>query len=765
MTDFPYLLERRAGLPFVVLEALGSDFSSDEKSVTDSIALLDAAAENILLQLGKILESSGPSPLRTKVYNARKAFFQKRKLTELTEFPALALDYQRYTDCVSGYETAIANYHHAWQHAVVEGYRKIQDAAQLPQLQRALLFSSLDLLNQIPEFVKTEPTTFTKKERHIAASLLKYITRMATNTAPLSRLATIGLTRTDQRKNPSYPEEIFGVATDQETVKITPNVTLLDGMYGILLQQPVFYRSLKMVLNPMVSGLETEHYSWWHFDGEKEAVQETAAKGAVQFIAEYFLENQRIVPFSALVKTLAEATSSPLEKAEDYILELNATGFLSWKMPEYGLSPSWCGSLYQYLGFLENGSHEPVITNTAFLLNWLRTAARTLPHQPLDEAQTTLRDTADQVRTYFEQYAGFVPPVPVEQIFYEDVSHSTGDIPDEAQMQEWTALLKNVWKQAKAQPYSGLKARMAACLETGESDPGHLHKNLADQPVPALSHPVPVSRTGFPIGFLFQKTVDNRLILNGIYGGGGKMTGRWMHLFPESVKTATQQFLGQFPDLYHLGWYQRFNANFHPKLAGQHLALPEGESPEKGLLTGNLRYHLDTNGALELIDCQNNTQVWICDPGLEEAQSRPVFIQTLLAAGLPRVGISFLQEYQWQNLHPHLDFCPEKVIEDVIVQRALWRFDPAFWEPFLGLSGFAFFSKVRETFKKGGIPDGLMVTDGSSQPQFVLMNSPLHVGLLEKVIKAVEKNLYFEQFYGAEGTTVREFGIETIAFL
>jgi hypothetical protein len=773
---FPYSIIRKAGLPFETLQAFRGDFLELDRMVDESSQLLQAAISTTLQVLDNTLIELPESLLRTQVYNARKAFFQKNKCSQVIENEPVMAAFKTYQVALQKKDAAFIAYEKAWEDIVQVSYTQLQEIAQNKDLQRGLLFSSLDLLQQIPHFLQAPPLYFAQKERRIAISLLKYATRMATNTTPLSHFATIGISKKEPvEEDPmllDLPEDIPNrrfspnfLHTSSDTIKVTPNVALLDGIYGILLQQPVFYRSLKLVLNPMITGEESERYSWWHFNGEAEAIQELNIGGAAQFIVTYLIDHQRITPLTTLSEVLSDATGTASNAAEDYLLALVAAGLLSWELPEYGLSPSWCGRLYQYLGFLPGGSSEAVITDTAFLLQWLRTAARTLPFQSIETAQETLKDTADQISVYFKKYAGLIPPIPTEQLFYEEVRRDVTGYEKRVDYLEFGQKIYQIWKKKPAKPYENLRAKIHICLENGPLTLAQLSRALVNLPetVPP-SVPVPLSKTGFPVGFLFQVFRANdgteKAVLNAAFPGGGKLIARWLHLLPEEVTIAMRVYLAQYPNLYQFSWYQRFNANFQPKLLAQTLAVPEGDAPHQGILSGQIKVQKNNAGQITLFYPTTGTTVMLTDPGLEEMYSKPTFIQAVLLSGLPRVDTVLMRQAVWEDTIEHVAFSARQEETGIVLQRAAWRFAPDFWKSCLSESGFSFFMTVRKKLKNAGLPALFWVKRPKEQPQMMDLDSPLHVMVLEKIIKNAGIAQVFEEMLPIPEGYSTEIGVE-----
>jgi hypothetical protein len=168
-------------------------------------------------------------------------------------------------------------------------------------------------------------------------------------------------------------DELWFLQKTSEKVRIHP--ALLTSFLEVLLDCPVFYSSLSVAQGVTPADVEVE---------------------------QLFAHGPQV--------RWKELSCSP-EKAT----ELVRAGKLRWILPTTASDPSWASKLYQYLGFLEGGSREPLITETAFLLQWLRTAVRTLPFQELPVAIETMEEIERQLKAYFERNQKVPPTVKTEE--------------------------------------------------------------------------------------------------------------------------------------------------------------------------------------------------------------------------------------------------------------------------------------------------------------------------------------------------------------
>lgn len=308
------------------------------------------------------------SPLRTAVYNARRKW-HKRVLGENWMPVAISPDWwqspacaalcaalQDWNDWVETASQAQAQNQAGYLAQLWAEYGQLQRLAQHPVLLQALLFSSHDLLAALPAFNRKDPAQFAKKDRQLARSLWQYATRAAFKTSPLSHFTGICLKRLGDLPTGGNPDGVHipsgAPAFHTHKSVVTPNVALLPALYNLLLAAPAFYRSLSVSLNPCIVDKTNPAYEWLFYNGELESFQRAGANPAIDFVVETLLERQRRIPFPELCHQLREISEDTPEKTERYLLDLVDIGLLEWQLPEKGLSPGWCGKLYQFLGFL-----------------------------------------------------------------------------------------------------------------------------------------------------------------------------------------------------------------------------------------------------------------------------------------------------------------------------------------------------------------------------------------------------------------------------
>ncbi len=796
----PLMLIRSAGLPFARVATLAPDWQTLETAVQVGRTHLADCASELQTAFDAALSACTDPALRTAVYNARRDFFQRRRLpvpalevrlTDRPEASELARSIRHYRAGATELLAAETAYTAHYEATVDEAYRQLQGLAREPEFQRALLFSSHALLEQLPRFAETPVGQFAKKERQTALAVLQYATRMATKTTPLSRFATVALAQTsdvEAAETPlpdAWPEETptFGKSI------VTPNVALLEALYAVLLNDPTFIRALPLALNPCITRVTESAYVWLFHNGALEHFQEAEADPVLDFIAGMLLENQRQMPFEKLVETIVATTDLERDLTEAYLIQLADVGFLEWVLPISGLSADWCSSLYRFLGFLPA---EPLIVDAAALLQWLRTAARTLAYLPAPDAIAAQRDAAAQVQAFFERWEATPPPVPAEQLFYEDTE--TGFAAETLFFTEVPQMLLDqlaeAWRHRPKKPVPQSRAAFVSFVlektRTGQTvgflevARAFLENKIPDEPAPSV-----VVQTDEPdkIGTLFQVFWENDrpcAVVNALYPGGGKMFARWLHLFPQragqtlrdwqAVKLKNQNSKLAFP------WQGYFNANLQPALVADVLSVPGGRvQPGAGgqsFLLGNLDVTTE-NGALVLRDRVSGQPIELNDLGLEAPETRPPVLRLLWALGVPYSSLEALlpgkepetsgQSHSWQPLRDGVLFRPRLWQGDLVLARAAWAVPQELWQiwfeqhPTLPQ---AFFQNIRKNLATLGVPRHFFARIAPESPQAFDKDSPLSMLLFQKIVQRGAGTLHLSEMLPVPEARAQEIVVE-----
>ena len=769
MKILPMTLIRTGGLPLGAWTALAN-------GMPDWAALQDAeksSAEQLLNSFDEALMPLPNSPLRTVIYNARKDFFQRRKLPSLT------------TESIIQHEKSLIklsdslNFWHKTQQAkqaaeaifkqnLAANFQTLQTIACNETLQRSLLFASHDLLANIPAFFEKPVYQFGKKDRRTAFSLAQYLARAVFKTSPLGRFTTV---QVKALENIHLPPDRVGEWHNFRPL-VTPNVGLLPAIYEVLLREPAFFQSLNVVLNPCISEPLRDETNWLYFDGEREAFQHIDQNPAADFVVRTLLENQRKMPCGTLIELLENEVDASAEQLQQLVSQLIDIGLLEWELPERGLSPKWCGSLYQYLGYLPSSL---VLTEAAYLLHWLRTAARTMPFQTIEEVKNLQCESIREAKSFCEKWNGKMPAIPPEQIFFEDVAQETlVDIPGGI-IESLVNQLAECWQLKDLLEMPPFRARLNdfadKFLEEGEHmDFLEFSKKFLEYNGKATDGAAEslVSKTGkssikkvIPryqgkagaLLQIFQEQGTYKAVVNAMYAGGGKMFARWLPLFPAQVLENLHQWQNSenrnsasFP------WQGWSNANFQPEISSLSLAVPDGRvlhfPSGQPILLSQIAVRKDDHGGCQLFDKQSGKSIILNDLGLEAPETRPPVMQILWHLGVPYVSVdALLPERIEIECIGEIRHRKRVEYQSLVLARETWEL-PAeicanLFPTKTGKSQAERIGLGIATLKRISIPRRFFTqfTGRREKPQFFDMESPVSMVLLEKYMRTASGNL------------------------
>lgn len=738
---FPMILIRAGGLPFATWQSLVSSSSWDTEA--ESVAI--AAAQMVQDSFDQVLTTLPDSDFRTDIYNARKAFFQKQKMPSGPLM--VSLEARRSAPRLEGLLENLLHWNEAMQwtqrfeieylERLESEWKSIQQAANETVFQRTLLFASHDLSHRLPVFCEKPVAAFDKKDRKTALTVFQYLCRSIFKTAPLGRFTTVQLWRLGH-------EQLQGF--DTEKIAITPSVAMLPALYEVLLRSPAFYQSLDVVLNPCIPAdySNTPTLSWLYFDGEQEAFQRLESNPVVELVVRVLLDNQRKMSWSKLQLRLSSEVSASPEQLQSLLQELIDLGLLEWQLPEKGLTPSWCTNLCNYLSYLPTAT---VLTEAAFLLQLLRVSARAIPFQSVQEAEKTQREAKAHLEAFLLRHNGVVPPIPAEQIFFEDVERTVPNNCPEVALRQFAAELKQCWGRSDFQALPAFRSRLfhftEQHLEMGQViDFQEYCERFFASKIPA--QPALGRAYDGKIGAMIQVYQEEGVyhaVVNAMFPGGGKLFSRWMHLFPSDFRESVEAC--NDPETIFFPWQGWSNANFQSISSNTVLEVPDGRvgqgAGKKALLLSDLGVRRSADGP-ELIDKTSLKIVRLTDLGLESPESRPPVLQVLWHLGVPFVSSLALSQADnpWASMNDLVKKRARMVYESLVLSRAAWELQPEFFHPKVPGSGKPAmrFLAIKKDLESLGIPRYFFarLNEQREKPQFFDRESPVSMLVFEKML-------------------------------
>lgn len=748
---FPLLLVRSAGLPLQWPFCPNEEMILLHRSFAEATDQLQSAAafvhsvfeqeKDILLQDARLQKTMTNTRRRLRQETFDKSFVADPYLRE--KRPDLARMFDDLNEKISNKQFIVNQLQEKFAALVLAEREALIQYAGHETIQRSLLFTSHSLLSELPELAGSNPENWHKKERRTALSLFHYFARAATKTTPLSRLATVHLQYLD-RATAETDEQTPVFSTNKHIA--TPNVALLPGLYEVLLREPAFFNTLGIRLNPGLQSTDNA-FEWLHHEGTQERFQRHGATTALQSISAFFEQQQQDIRFFDLTTALAKEAQDSQEDINRYVLQLIDHGFIEWVWPEKGFSPGWCGSLYNYLGFLPASA---VLTDAAYLLQWLRTAARSISFQSVSEARETQNEALVECCTFFERYGGVCPITLPEHVFYEDVEAPAQSYLPVEVVQKVTHDLSKAIKNAVPYSITGLRAALILfgrqTLQTGESMPFlsfcrlFLEQKERSQSAEVIENKISLEKIGALVQFYKTASGEYRAVLNALYPGGGKMMARWLHLFPAAAREQLQDWWPAetlaFP------WQDWNNANFQPVFAPEALAVPGGRvGAAHNLAMSDLLVFRDADG-LQLREKTHKRQIVFSDLGLEAPNGRPPVVQILWHLGVPFVSAGiFSQNADWTILQNGVIWRKRIEYQSLVLERAAWRVAPnicknRFIEP--SLEAFEQFISTRNILSEWDVPRYFFAGFSNEKTHFFDQNSPL---MMQDFIKMLHQQV------------------------
>ena len=270
-----------------------------------------------------------------------------------------------------------------------------------------------------------------------------------------------------------------------------------------------------------------------------------------------------------------------------------------------------------------------------------------------------------------------------------------------------------------------------------------------------------------------------KAVVNATFPGYGKLTGRFLHLFPAEIteqlriwnsRIGAGSLMAENTDASY------FNANLHPPLLEYEIAVPEGHgnlSGEKQLQAGNILVAADQEQqSLKLIHASSGQAVRIFDLGLQNINTRSPFFQ-LLERFSPTAYIYTTPLTRAINLHLYENreltdvlVVPRIVYEDtLILQRKSWKIAQKAL-PYRNSQepDWDYLARLEEWRQLHAIPEEVFVSVTTSaeyatlsveekrnigkddyKPQYISFKNPLLIGLFEKMLRKVPRFLVLSE--------------------
>ena len=115
------IIQRRAGLPFEVLQGFCLHFSDGYREYHQYLQDLEQSETRLQMAFDALLQALPPSDRRTKLYNLRKKFFQKKQVDPGPEFQELVPAMLEFQAAKVAVETALFQLQSRWAQGLQQG--------------------------------------------------------------------------------------------------------------------------------------------------------------------------------------------------------------------------------------------------------------------------------------------------------------------------------------------------------------------------------------------------------------------------------------------------------------------------------------------------------------------------------------------------------------------------------------------------------------------------------------------------------------------
>ena len=798
MKLFPHILVRVGGTTFSKVAALSFGKMSFVNVLLQEQSNLDFQFAKVILTFESTFKNTEDYRLRAILKNGKKDFQNQRfsflkkleKNNKIDILKDLLFEISIYLDWKLEYEELKNEFDLIFQKEEINQYAQLVDFFQDDNFQNAILQSSHSLFHQIKKLQSKSPQDYRKKERQTLRALAQYFYRIGGKTSPFSHFTTLDiLSKNDgvfQNKNLKIGNSFFQF-----------NNFILAEIKNILLQEPTFFRQLKLQINPSIF-IKNEEF---HFIKNKRNIEAIQQIEVSEILTEL---SQTIIPkagefFKIVITQLLELVEADQESIENYLLELVELGFLEWQWGFSGLTFDWEKKLLENINSKDHFSQKE---------DWM------ICLEKMIKSKIQLNSCDNQSRFFLQktlktaiEKLGVKNVIP-ELIFFEDVQKSTSFQLSENEIkpiiQSLDSLLRlleplmgneiktkisHCWtenfKDKKSVPLiyfyekffqtsfptnistnnektkiiNFIKSNLKALGEINEE--GNLNFYLKDLENVFPIRPINSANSYSGLFQFFKKEGKMNAVLNGLTPGFGKLFGRFLPLFEEDITIHLQKWNAgnQNENL----WIENvdasvFNANLHPPLLNFEIknAGSQNNLPIENQISINdieVSWDKDLKEPI-LVFSKTKKRITIFDFGFEHPDNRSPMFQLLNGFSLPhatyRYFLELVNELFFEEKPNGIKGFKKILIDDhLILQRQFQEVPHSFFPKkeksetnssyFLKIQKWKNEHKFSQFIFIKPIHDAenlsLSVNKDFFKPQLIDLNSPITIVLLQKVLE------------------------------
>ncbi|MFK7772635.1 MAG: lantibiotic dehydratase [Saprospiraceae bacterium] len=797
MKLFPHILARVGGCTFSKVEALSFGKMTFVNVLLKKESNLEFQFEKVLQNFQRTAENTEDYRLIAILKNGKKdfenhrfSFFKKLQKIDQKEFLSdLLFDISIYFDWKLEYKKLKNEFDLLFQKEEIFQYLYLRDFFQNENMQKGLLQSSHSLFLQNQKLVLKSPKNYRKKERQTLRALAKYFYRIGGKTSPFSHFTTLDIL---SKKDGIFKHSGLEIGDDYFQF----NNFILVEMKNILLQDPTFFRQLKLRVNPSLV-LKDNEFHFLKNTKNIETIQQLEASGILEELLQTI--PQEGLKFEIVANKLLVFVEADQESIENYLLELIEIGLIEWQWDFSGLSFNWELMLEEKLLSMDDFSNKG---DWLLCLEQMKKSKMQMEIPESDYRYSLLKS----LKNDFEKL-GINQIIP-ELIVFEDVQKNTSIELSENEIKPIIQSLDSLLQFLEPLVENEMKNKISQCWDENfkeetsvplmhfyqkyfqttfnnntfkndnkirilNSIKSRLKENFEiDQngdlnfSIKALEYIFPKrqrnSKNSYSGLFQFYKNEEKtKAVINGLTPGYGKLFGRFSPLFDKEITIQLQKWNSKIQN--ENLWVENvdasiFNANLHPPLLSCEIKnvssqnnLPlENQIPIKDI---EVIWEEDLEEPI-LIFAKTKMQISIFDFGFEHPENRSPMFQLLNGFSLPhatyRFFLKLVNEVFEEQKPNEFKGCRKVSIDNhlVLQRRSLEVTHSSFPQKEKNESNSSFFLRIQKWksahhFSQYIFLKPILDSDNSNssrnkdfyKPQLFDLHSPVAIVLLQKILE------------------------------
>jgi hypothetical protein len=721
-------------MPLNALPA-GHLMDSQGALIQHAITALRKAEAQLLHALDELFTILPEGIARTEVYNQRKRVFQSKaiqyerlvKCGVANESLASAVDQVKL--CRDQQESATKIFEAHWQAVLAQSSELVLEQYQQSQtFRRGLVATGSDITS-----IDYAP------DAKFYRTLYTYLSRASMKTSPLSTLGTV-----------HYLHHAYGqvmMPWESAVERFWPSLQTRSLFYYALERSDAYLHALKYRMNPSAS-LSADKLDWLVSHEVGEVIESAELQNSLSQFVEIasHTEPQTLKDWAKSLKAYG---------GHEFVEILLNAGLLLRALPEGGVEGNWAKTLLNYLAFLGSQAPQEEIN----MLNLLTKAAGQFPHMEAEFLANCLAEVHQQLQATGATIDIEFVDIRPSDLYSHDV-HTMRDISLHIEdFQDIASEIKLAISELGGFPLDIQHLRMLRFADECAIHPNALPNGQNAWPFLVFARAflnstwtkakVDDQQRGqglepWPVAAVIQCFREGnetlKAVINGLSPGGGRMSGRYLTMFPDQITSEIREWNRNFEDDQRLAVAFRHispsNANIHQLVTPWFIDWPEweGTAPKAGGIPlsdiGVRRVdstHLGKGNCLCLVQMSSGKDICLFEYGLEARHEKSPLAQLLLSIGIPNWTTSLWQDQQsTETRESGIGYRPRLSTKqsNLVIRRAEWEVPvPKSWEK---LKGHEFALEIMHLAGNEGMPPEMFYKmDKQSKPQYFNLNEPL----------------------------------------